>query len=181
MTDRIPAEVLRRAAELRAHELTVDTTPSTEAPSTEADPVDRIPQALRDRAAARTGGDTPPKKAKRKPAASGARILTAGISVAAGIGLVGAMATSAAASNQPASPAVAPPAQRVIIIEQPAATPVPAPAALPDVPTTNTPLLAAPATTTSAVPATNVPVVRVVEVQPAPEAAPEPVTVSEGS
>jgi hypothetical protein len=148
MTDRIPAEVLRRAAEQRAQE---------------------------------TGNDhSPPKKTARKPAASGARILTAGMSVAAGIGLFGAMATSAAASNQPSPPVVAPTAQRVIIIEQHAATPVPAPVVLPDVPITNAPVASAPAATTTAA-ATSLPVVRVIEVQPVPDPTPEPITVSEGS
>jgi hypothetical protein len=150
MTDRIPAEVLRRAAEQRAQETVND--------------------------------HSPPKKTARKPAASGARILTAGMSVAAGIGLFGAMATSAAASNQPSPPVVAPTAQRVIIIEQPASTPVLAPTALPDVPITNAPVASAPAaTTTTTAAATSLPVVRVIEVQPAPDPTPEPITVSEGS
>ena len=93
------------------------------------DNTERIPQALRDRAAARTGGDAPPK---RKPAASGARIIAAGVSVAAGIGLVGVMG-AAAAGGPAAQPAAVPqPVQRIVVIEQaavmPAVAQLPAPA-----------------------------------------------------
>lgn len=141
-------------------------------PETRSPMNDRIPPELRHRtSAAATKGDRP----KRQNAASGARILTAGLSVAVGVGLVGVMAASTAAANQPASPPPAPLAQRVIIIEQPAAVPPPELTTTPPgVPTTTASTVA-----TTTPPPQPLPTVRVVETQPAP--APTPVTVSEGS
>ena len=145
-------------------------TPETRSPMN-----DRIPPELRTRTSAATSKSDRPK---RQNAASGARILTAGLSVAVGVGLVGAMAASTAAANQPVTPPDAPAVQRVIIIEQPAPPAPPEPAA-PTTVATSSP------TTVPALPVTEppqpLPTVRIVETQPAQAPAPEPVTVSEGS
>lgn len=188
MSDRIPGEVLRQAAELQPPdaESAAETNESAPRPDRE-----RIPKALRDRAAARSLNGETAKPSKRKAAASGARILAAGFSVAAGVGLVGAMAATAAAANQPQPTPVLPPVQRVVIIEQPASLPVvaslPAPVATTDPNISQAPVAATASTTTSStstVPATApdpqpmpMPTVRVVETAPAPT----PVTTSEGS
>ncbi|MFK7919671.1 MAG: hypothetical protein AB8G14_16470 [Ilumatobacter sp.] len=134
---------------------------------------DRIPPDLRSRT-------------KQPKAASGARILTAGLSVALGVGLVGAIAASTATAHQPVTPPAAP---RVIIIEQPSATPLTMrPVTMP--PMTTPPMTTAPTTATALpTPTTSqptttqppqpLPTARVVQTEPAP--APVPVTVSEGS
>ena len=120
---------------------------------------ERIPQALRDRAAARTAGGIAPVRAKRKPAARSGRIVAAGASSAAGIGLVGVMA--AGAGGQAGGPALAvQPPRRVVVIERSAAAP--AIAGLP-----------------AASQADVVPTALVIDAQPTP--APAPVTVSHGS
>ena len=144
-------------------------TPETRSPMN-----DRIPPELRTRTSAATSKSDRPK---RQNAASGARILTAGLSVAIGVGLVGAMAASTAAANQPVTPPDAPAVQRVIIIEQPA-PPAPSEPAAPTVATTSPTTVPAPPVTEPPQP---LPTVRIVETQPVPAPAPEPITVSEWS
>jgi hypothetical protein len=138
-------------------------------PETRSQMNDRIPAELRSRRNTSTANSERPK---RQSATSGARILTAGFSVAVGIGLVGAMAASTAAANQPVIPPAQSPVQRVIIIEQPASQPA--------VSTTpNTRVAATLPTPVVTEPPPPLPTARIVETQPAP--APAPVTVSEGS
>jgi hypothetical protein len=138
-------------------------------PETRSQMNDRIPAELRSRRNTSTANGQRPK---RQNAASGARILTAGFSVAVGIGLVGAMAASTAAANQAVIPPAHSPVQRVIIIEQPAPQPAVSTAPGTTVATTSP----SPVVTEPPQP---LPTVRIVQTQPAP--APEPVTVSEGS
>ncbi len=105
----------------------------------------------------------PPELARRSPGnndATSAKIVAAGVSVAAGIGLVGAMA----ATQTPTAVTVQAPTQRIIVIEQPAQAQLvpPLPASVAEAPL---------------VPASKAPTAVIIETQPVPE----PVTVSEGS
>lgn len=76
---------------------------------------DRIPTEARRIAAARTGEAPAGPPPRKRPAASGARILTAGASVAVGVALVGAMASAAAAQGGAEAPAAT---EVRIVIEQ---------------------------------------------------------------
>lgn len=120
---------------------------------------DRIPAELRERAAA---AKATPNHDRKKNNATGARIIAAGVSVAAGVGMIGAMAAGAAANQPAAAPPPPKPTQRFIVIQQPVAAGTTAPVELP----------AAPA---------KLPRVVVVESTAAPAPASQPVTVTEGS
>ncbi|MGI9608619.1 MAG: hypothetical protein ACR2P0_20990 [Acidimicrobiales bacterium] len=87
----------------------------------DAAPRDRIPQAVRERAAAARAAKSSNDAAPAKPAsdATGAKIIAAGASVAAGIGLVGTMAVLAAAPSTPSVTPAPAPATRVIVVQQP--------------------------------------------------------------
>lgn len=106
-----------------------------------------------------------------------ARIIALGASVAAGIGIIGAMATGAAADQQPAP---SPTATRVLVIQQPAPTTTPVVGARTTdapidavAPIESTPPMLPPAPPPAPPPP---PVAVVIE-----SVAPEPVTVTEGS
>ena len=84
----------------------------------------RIPPELAQRARAATKRSAPTGDPAR-----GAKILAAGMSVAAGVGLVGAMAVASTAGEEGQTPTV--PASQIIVIQQPVAAAGDEPGTLP--------------------------------------------------
>jgi hypothetical protein len=109
-------------------------------PTSAADRAARI-EALRQRRAA---GAAPQQRSRRRHAAAGGRILAGGLSVAAALGLMGAMAnaTSASTNGSTATTATAgvPAAPTVIVIRRPAGATVAAPIRPQIAPTTAAPV-----------------------------------------
>lgn len=129
----------------------------------------RSRQAKKSTQGAQQGNASPTRRKTKAGNATSARILAAGISVSAGIGLVGYMAADAA-SQQAAEPV---PIQRVLVIQQPSVVQSASPTELP-------------ATTTQA---QTQPTATILEIQPVAEPQaevvstpdPTPTTTSEGS
>jgi hypothetical protein len=117
---------------------------------------DQTPEELRDRAAAMRPGNGDRKK---KNNATGARIIAAGVSVAAGVGIIGVMAAGAQTTSSPPPPEAV---ESVIVAQPPDGGGAQAPVALP----------LAPVETQTVVPD---------ESTQAPAPTPVPVTVTEGS
>lgn len=80
-----------------------------------------------------TATSRPAPRPRRKHAASGARILTAGLAAGAGLGLVGAMTASAQSAGPPTADASV---RRVVVLDGTSATGVADPAATTSTPST---------------------------------------------